>query len=100
MDITIRKGDTIEIEVELSMNGELFVPQEEIVEFSVGFGKNKPFFICPVINGVAHITHEQTRNMECGNYKYDVRVYTKDKILVATPIFGVFKIVEVINNEI
>lgn len=100
-DIEIYKGDTVQIEITLTNNGEPFITTDENILFSVGevIGK-PPLFTIPVIDGVADITHDITKKMKIGNYIYDVRVYTSDKTLVATPCIGNFRIKGVVNNEI
>lgn len=99
MKIEMRKGDTIQIEVSLTNNGEPFVPDGELVVFSVGRALcRNPIFTTPVIDGVAYITHNMTADMRVGLYKYDVRVYTSDKTLVSTPCYGDFELLGVVNN--
>lgn len=97
----MHKGDTVQVQVNLTNNGEPFVPDTEQVVFAVGrtFGGN-PLFSVAVVDGAANITHEMTRCIPVGKYKFDVRVYTKDKTLVATPCYGDFELLEVVNNEL
>lgn len=98
--IKIRKGDTLRLDITLTNNGEPFEPTNEQVVFAVGKGVSSPLFTCPVVEGVAQITHEQTKSLPCGTYKFDVRVYNANKELVATPLFGDFKLLEVVNGDI
>lgn len=100
MDISMHKGDTLRLDVSLTNNGEPWTPTNEFIVFSVGFGYNSPAFSVPVIDGVGQITHEQTKDLPPGNYKYDLRVYNSNKELVATPLFGSFIILGVVNNDI
>lgn len=98
--IEIRKGDTLRLDITLTNNGEPFIPVDEQIVFAVGNGVSSPLFTCPVVEGVAQITHEQTKSLPCRTYKFDVRVYNANKELVATPLFGDFKLLEVVNNDL
>ena len=99
--IEIRQGDTLRLDITITNNGEPFVPTEEKIVFSVGHGRGfSPLFTCPVINGVAEITHEDTKDISPGQYYFDLRVYSADKKLVATPLYGEFNILGVVNGDI
>ena len=99
MKISMYKGDTVAIQVSLTNNNEPWTPTTEKVVFSVGrtLGGN-PVFTADVQNGVAYITNEMTKDMQPGTYKFDVRVYTENKLLVATPCYGDFELLGVVNN--
>ena len=101
MKIQMYKGDTIQVGISLTNNGEPFIPTTEKIVFSVGknIGGN-PIFSVESSDGIAYITHEMTKSMSPGNYKYDVRVYTENKSLVATPCYGDFELLGVVNNGI
>ena len=99
--IEMYKGDTLRLDVTLTNNGEPFVPTDEQVVFAVGYGHGSPpLFTSLVVEGVAQITHDQTKDILAGSYCYDLRVYDADKKLVATPLFGEFILLEVVNNGI
>lgn len=99
--IEMYKGDTLRLDVTLTNNGEPFVPTDEQVVFAVGHGHGSPpLFTSPVVEGVAQITHDQTKSLSAGSYCYDLRVYDADKKLVATPLFGEFVLLEVVNGEL
>lgn len=99
--IKIRQGDTLRLDVTLTNNGEPFVPTNEQIVFAVGYGSGvPPIFTCPVIDGVAQITHEQTKDLKVANYYYDLRVYDASKLLVATPLYGTFAVLGVVNSDI
>lgn len=89
------------LDVTLTNNGEPFVPTDEQVVFAVGYGHGSPpLFTSLVVEGVAQITHDQTKGISAGSYCYDLRVYDADKKLVATPLFGEFVLLEVVNGEL
>lgn len=99
--IKIRKGDTLRLDITLTNNGEPFEPTNEQVVFAVGRGhRSPPLFICPIVDGVAQITHDQTKDLPVAKYTYDLRVYDADKRLVATPLYGEFEVLEVVNGDI
>lgn len=98
--IEVRKGDTVQINLKITNNGEPFVPQNgERIVFSVGQVGRKEFSI-DAENNVVKIPHEQTNLLSLGNHKFDVRIYDAGKQLVATPIVGVFSVLEVVNGDI
>lgn len=97
--IDVRRGDTVQLELTLTNNGEPFVPESEKVVFSVG-GVGGCLFSLEAENMVVKIPHEQTKKLRPGDYKFDVRVYDVGKNLVATPIFGTFRVLEVVNNDL
>lgn len=99
--IEMYKGDTLRLDVTLTNNGEPFVPTDEQVVFAVGYGHGSPpLFTSLVVEGMAQITHDQTKGLSAGSYCYDLRVYDADKKLVATPLFGEFVLLEVVNGEL
>ena len=98
--IRIRKGDTVQIAIALQNNGEPFIPQGETVVFSVGDGKNPPLISKSAHDNAVFLTHEETNALAVGMYLYDVRVYDQSKALVATPCYGNFQILGVVNHAI
>lgn len=98
--IEIRKGDTIQLNLNITVNGEPFVPTDEKIVFSVG-SQNRPLFSIPADENVVKISHEMTNKLSVGKeYQFDVRVYNASKTLVATPIFGQFKVLGVVNDDL
>lgn len=98
--IDVRRGDTVQLNLTITNNGEPFVPQNgERIVFSVGRFGSKEFSI-DAENSVVKIPHEKTRRLPVGEHKFDVRIYDASKQLVATPIVGVFNVLEVVNGDI
>ncbi len=97
--IEVRQGDTVQLNLALTENGQPFVPQEERIVFSVGRYKDLLFSLEAVDNTVK-IPHEKTQALNPGEYKFDVRVYDQNKNLVATPVVGVFRVLEVVNHDL
>ena len=99
--IEIRRGDTLQLGVVLTdQNGETFTPAPgQKLMLSVGIA-GSPMFTVPVVDGVAGIRHEDTKSISPGEYRFDVRLYDADKTLVATPIYGEFAVLEVVNDDI
>lgn len=98
--IEIRKGDTIQLNLNITANGEPFVPTTEKIVFSVG-SPEKPLFSIQADGNVVKISHEKTNRLVSGKeYQFDVRIYNADKSLVATPIYGVVKVSEVVNSAL
>ena len=95
----VRQGDTVQLKLALTENGQPFVPQEERIVFSVGRYKDLLFSLEAVDNTVK-IPHEKTQALNPGEYKFDVRVYDQNKNLVATPVVGVFRVLEVVNHDL
>lgn len=98
--IEIKQGDTVTIEVALFVDNIEYKPSEaEIVEFAVKKNLSDPeaLFTEPVSSGVVQLDHTDTKDLTCGLYNYDVRIYTADKSLVLTPIVGLVHICEVVN---
>lgn len=99
----IIRGDTKEISVTITKNGEPYVPLGEKVVFTVkkDYEEDSPILIQhDVVNGKVIITHNDTVNLEYGKYVYDVRVYRPDLSEVQTPIIGTLKIAKVVNNDL
>lgn len=101
MVIEMYQGDTIDLNVELTQNGEPFDTTDFEVVFSVSnrIGET-PIFKLPIIDNYVKITHELTKDLSLGNYQYDVRIYDQSKSLVSTPCVGSLYIKGVVNNEI
>ena len=97
--IEVRQGDTVQLNLALTENGQPFVPQEERIVFSVGRYKDLLFSLEAGDNTVK-IPHEKTQALNPGEYKFDVRVYDQNKNLVATPVVGVFRVLEVVNHDL
>lgn len=97
--IEVRQGDTVQLNLALTENGQPFVPREERIVFSVGRYKDLLFSLEAVDNTVK-IPHEKTQTLNPGEYKFDVRVYDQNKNLVATPVVGVFRVLEVVNHDL
>ena len=97
--IEVRQGDTVQLTLNLTDNGQPFVPDGEKIVFSVGRYKDLLFSL-EAVDGVVKIPHERTREMNPGEYKFDVRVYDADKTLVATPVVGAFRVLEVVNHDL
>ena len=102
-NITMYQGDTMEVTVEITeiVDGEErpWTPTNETVMLSVGNPGN-PIFQRPVVDGVARIEHEDTQTMMPNEYVFDVRVYDPNYNLVATPLVGIFNLLEVVNHEL
>lgn len=97
--IEIRRGDTIQLNLNITNNGKPFVPENEKIVFSVGrYGKI--LFSIEAINNVIKIPYEDTSDLEIGKYKFDIRIYNSEKTLVATPVVGEFIVSEVVNDEL
>lgn len=99
MTIEVRQGDTVQLTLNLTNNGEPFVPTDEKIVFSVGRYKDLLFSL-EAEDGTVKIPHEKTRDMNPGEYKFDLRVYDADKNLVATPVVGAFRVLEVVNHDL
>lgn len=97
--IEARKGDTIQLNLQITNNGEPFVPTDEKIVFSIGQFGSRVFSIEAESN-VVKIPHEKTKRLAPGDYKFDIRIYDANKSLVATPIVGVFRVLEVVNNDL
>lgn len=97
--IEIRRGDTIQLNLDITNNGKPFVPENEKIVFSVG-RTGKVIFYIEAKNNVINISHENTKDMPIGDYKFDIRIYDESKTLVATPVVGIFRILEVVNDEL
>lgn len=98
----IIRGDTKEISVSITKNGEPYVPLGERVVFTVkkDYDDDEVLIQHDVVNSKVFITHEDTVNLDYGNYVYDVRVYRPDLSEVQTPIIGKLKITKVVNNNL
>lgn len=99
MTLDVRKGDTVQLNLKITNNGEPFTPDGEKIVFSVG-RTSSPIFSVEAEDNVVKIPHEKTRNLASGDYKFDVRIYDANKTLVATPIVGVFRVLEVVNVDL
>lgn len=98
--LEFRKGDTIQLSLSITANGEPFVPTDEKIVFSVG-GPDRPLFSIQADGNIVKIPHEKTNRLVPGKeYRFDVRIYNAAKTLVATPIFGVVRVLEVVNNDL
>lgn len=97
--IEMRQGDTIQLRLDLTVNGQPFVPDKEKIVFSVGRHKDLVFSL-DVVDGVVKIPHEKTRDLNPADYRFDIRIYDEGKNLVATPVVGVFRILDVVNHEL
>lgn len=97
--IEVRQGDTVQLTLALTENGRPFVPDQEKIVFSVGRYKELLFSL-EAADGTVKIPHETTREMNPGEYKFDVRVYDQNKNLVATPVVGAFRVLEVVNHDL
>lgn len=97
--IEVRKGDTVQLNLTITNNGEPFVPDKEKIVFSVG-KMGKINFSIEAENNVVKISHDMTNDLLIGDYKFDIRIYDENKSLVATPIVGIFRISEVVNYEL
>lgn len=99
MTLDVRKGDTVQLNLKITNNGEPFSPDGEKIVFSVG-RTSSPIFSIEAVDGVVKIPHDKTKGLASGDYKFDVRIYDADKSLVATPIVGVFRVLEVVNVDL
>lgn len=97
--IEIRKGDTVQLNLTITNNGEPFIPENEKIVFSVG-KMGKINFSIEAKDNIIKIPHEMTENLLVGDYKFDIRIYDVNKTYVATPIVGIFRISEVVNYEL
>ena len=98
--IEVHKGDTVQLNLTITNNGEPFVPQNgEQIVFSVGRFGLKSFSVHAEDN-IVKISHDLTKDMAPGSYNYDLRIYDAAKNLVATPIVGAFKVLGVVNDDI
>lgn len=97
--IDIFQGDTVQLTLELTENGEPFVPAGEKIVFTVGRYKTTLFSI-EAQDGVVRIPHQSTKDLSPGEYKFDVRIYDAAKTLVATPAVGILRVLEVVNRDL
>lgn len=98
--IEVYKGDTVQINLQITNNGEPFVPQNgEQIVFSVGRLGQVSFSIAAE-NNVVKIPHDKTDALQVGVYKFDVRIYDAAKTLVATPVVGAFRVLGVVNDDL
>lgn len=97
--IEIRKGDTVQLNLDIKNDGKPFVPDGEKIVFSVGRYGEKEFSL-EAENNVVLIPHSLTNELSVGVYEFDVRVYDVDKTLVATPIVGRLSVLGVVNNDL
>nr|WP_317402620.1 hypothetical protein [uncultured Gemmiger sp.] len=97
--LEIRQGDTVQLNLNLTENGEPFVPAEEKVVFTLA-RFDDVLFSLEAEDGVVRIPHEKTDKLTPGTYKFDVRVYNADKTLVATPVVGEIQVTEVVNHDL
>ena len=97
--LEIRQGDTVQLNLNLTENGEPFVPAEEKVVFTLA-RFDDVLFSLEAEDGVVRIPHEKTDKLTPGTYKFDVRVYNADKTLVATPVVGKIQVTEVVNHDL
>lgn len=103
--IEVRRGDTAVIYVALFVDNKAYSPAEgEHAVFTVKAKTNEegtaPLIQHEVIDNMVHLEHEDTKNLACGLYPCDVRVYNDDKTLVFTPLVDVLKVCEVVNCDI
>lgn len=99
MTLEVRKGDTVQLNLIITNNGEPFVPDQEKIVFSVG-RTSSPIFSVEAEDSTVKIPHSMTKDLPAGEYKFDVRVYDAAKNLVATPVVGVFRVMEVVNVDL
>lgn len=97
--IEVYKGDTVQLNLHITNDGQPFIPTKEKIVFSVG-RVGSPVFSIEAKDGVVLISHDQTESLRSGKYMFDVRVYDEAKNLVATPIFGEFHVLEVVNLDL
>ncbi len=101
--IQIVRGDTKDLKISITQNGQPFVPTTEKIVLTVKktYNANDPALIQKeVVNGIVKIAHEDTVNLGYGEYVFDVRIYNPDKSVVSTPIVGTLEITKVVNNDI
>lgn len=97
--VEIRKGDTVQLDLDIKSDGQQFVPDKEKIVFSVGrFGKKE--FSVEAENSIVLLPHSLTNALSIGTYDFDVRVYDANKALVATPIIGRFSVLGVVNDDL
>lgn len=97
--LEIRQGDTVQLKLNLTENGQPFVPAAEKVVFTVG-RLSEVLFSMEAEGGVVKIPHEITNRLTPETYKFDVRVYDAAKTLVATPVVGSIRVLEVVNHDL
>lgn len=97
--LEIRQGDTVQLNLNLTENGQPFVPAAEKVVFTVG-RLSEVLFSLEAEGGVVKLPHEITDKLTPGTYKFDVRVYDAAKTLVATPVVGSIRVLEVVNHDL
>lgn len=101
--IEIRQGDTVQLKLNLTENGQPFVPDQEKIVFTLS-RHGKALFSLTAEDGVFRIPHELTRDLKplrgVDEYKFDVRVYDPNRNMVATPVVGVFRVLEVVNHDL
>ncbi len=100
MTLEVYRGDTMQLTIRLTNGGEPFTPTDEKVVFTVGRYKEVQFSLEADGEGVVRIPHEQTNALTPGEYKFDVRVYDGAKTLVATPVVGTLRVLEVVNHDL
>lgn len=103
--IEVRRGDTAVIYIALFVDNAAYSPAEgEHVVFTVKEKTNAdgtpPLIQHDVVDNLVHLTHEDTKDLACGMYPCDVRVYNDAKTLVYTPLLDTLKVCEVVNCDI
>lgn len=103
--IEVRRGDTAVIQVALFVDNVAYSPAAgEHVVFTVKEKTNDegtpPLIQHDVVDNVVRLTHEDTKDLACGIYPCDVRVYNDSKTLVYTPLLDELKVCEVVNCEL
>lgn len=103
--LRVRRGDTVTIAVNLFVDNVAYSPAEgEHVVFTVKNKTNEegtpPLIQHDVIDNKVYLTHEDTKDLACGIYPCDVRVYNDNKTLVYTPLLDELKVCEVVNCDL
>lgn len=103
--IEVRRGDTAVIHVALFVNNVAYSPAEgEHAVFTVKAKTNDadtpPLIQHDVVDNLVHLTHDDTKDLPCGVYPCDVRIYNDTKTLVVTPLVDELKVCEVVNCDL
>lgn len=103
--LKVRRGDTATIVVNLFVDNVAYSPAAgERVVFTVKEKTNDagtpPLIQHDVVNNQVRLTHEDTKDLDCGIYPCDVRVFNDNKTLVYTPLLDELKVCEVVNCDL